>query len=307
MTPATSQIVLGTASLGLEGGDAGAMTLLDRFVALGGRIVDTAAIYSDWVPGEIGRSERIIGQWLRDRRNRDELFIITKGAHPPLGNVRQGRLDRAAIEADVEASLRRLGIGRIDLYYLHRDDPARPVEDIMTSLAALIAAGKIAAAGVSNWTVERIAAARATHIAPISSSQVQGNVLANFLSPPEDPTIVRLDNQALADARHAGMSLLLYSAQCEGYFARRADGRPLPSAYRNPDCAAVADRLLAIAQRLGADPTTLAVRFLLSYAPYVFPVIGPRTVAQLEQSMLANAARLDAAVTAEIAAVAGYA
>jgi aryl-alcohol dehydrogenase-like predicted oxidoreductase len=140
------QLVLGTAKLSLSGTRHEAFALLDAFVDIGGEIIDTAAVYNDWVPGEVRRAEGILGERRRGRP-RAKIFIATKGAHPPLSDMSRLRLDAASITDDVELSLSRRGVEQLDLFYLHRDDPRRPVEAILESLARLVEGGKIAAAG----------------------------------------------------------------------------------------------------------------------------------------------------------------
>ena len=163
------RVVLGTAKLGVDGRE-GAYELLDEYVRLGGRTIDTASVYSDWIPGEPGRAETRIGEWLKLRGNRGALTIVTKGAHPPLGHMDQPRCDEASIRHDVELSLRRFGIEQIDLWYLHRDDPARPAAEIVGVLQALQREGKIAHFGASNWTVPRLAEALAVPWAMYSAA-----------------------------------------------------------------------------------------------------------------------------------------
>src|SRR5436190_4464551 len=109
----SDRLVLGTAALGLDGRDS-AFDLLDEFYRLGGRTIDTAWVYSDWVPGLPGRSETTLGEWMTARGNRDSLTVLTKGAHPVIGTTK-GRLDPASIRADVDTSLKRLGTDRLDI------------------------------------------------------------------------------------------------------------------------------------------------------------------------------------------------
>src|SRR6188768_166595 len=149
-----NRLILGTANLGLgDGGRDNAFALLDTYVELGGAVIDTASVYSNWVPGEMQRSETIIGEWMSARGNRDHLRVVTKGAHPPLAGPNTPRLDRDSIRSDVELSLRKLQTDRIDLWFLHRDDPARPAAEIVATLHELVSEGKISAIGCSNWTL----------------------------------------------------------------------------------------------------------------------------------------------------------
>jgi aryl-alcohol dehydrogenase-like predicted oxidoreductase len=306
MIPAVQQLVLGSATLGLTGARQDAYALLDSFVELGGSIIDTAAVYNDWVPGETRRSETIIGEWLRTRPRGTAPFICTKGAHPPLSDMGHARLDEDSIVGDVEESLRRLGVERLDLFYLHRDDVGRPVEDILHTLARLRQQGKIDSIGLSNWTMPRVEAARRTGIVPISSNQVLGNVLCRRMGPLADPTVIVLDAAALHDAEASQSSLFLFSSQCGGYLGKRgkADG---PPEYRTPEAEVAAAAMVALAAHHGQDPTALAVAFLLAFSPRVFPVIGSRSLEQLRRSMAARNVVLDTEIVAEIARISGFA
>ena len=151
-----SPICLGTADLGSAVNRSDSFALLDAYLDLGGNFLDTAKVYADWLPGERSTSEKLLGEWMRLRRNRQRIVLATKGAHPDLATMHLPRLSRAEIEADLHASLRHLQTDIIDLYWLHRDDPARPVEDILATLQDAVRAGKIRYFGCSNWRVERI-------------------------------------------------------------------------------------------------------------------------------------------------------
>ena len=130
--------------------------ILDAFVAGGGNFVDTADVYSAWVPGHTGgESETIIGNWLQAGGNRDQVIIATKVA----SHAEAPGASRASIEKGVEASLRRLQTDYIDLYYIHRDDPETPLEETISALNDLVNAGKVRAIAASNFSAERLAEA----------------------------------------------------------------------------------------------------------------------------------------------------
>lgn len=299
-----NRIILGTANLGVKGGRETAFGLLDEYWALGGRTIDTANVYSDWAPGESGRSETIIGEWLAARGNRDAIRLITKGAHPPIGDMSQSRCDRASIRHDVEQSLRRLGTDRIDLYYLHRDEPGRPVAEIMATLGELVDEGKVLSLGCSNWSLPRIVEARA--FAPtFVANQVLGNVLCRLMNPLGDPTCYVLDAPMFHDAVAAGLELQLYTSQCQGLFEKRRAGGTVPANYDNPACAAAADEIEAIAAEEGMDASALVLAYLLALAPNVAPIIGPRDAAQCRVSYAPGAIALRPEVVAQVAAAAG--
>ena len=129
-------LALGTAPFGTAIGRDTAFAILDAFLALGGNLIDTAAVYG------MGASEQTIGDWLKDRRARDKITVATKGGHPSIPDWQQ-RLTEQDVRADLEASLRNLQTDYIDVYFLHRDDPSKPVEDIMPMLHKLVCEGKV--------------------------------------------------------------------------------------------------------------------------------------------------------------------
>lgn len=132
--------------------------LLDAFVASGLNLIDTADVYSKWIPGNHGgESETIIGNWLAKRGNRDKVMIATK-LGVEMGPGEQG-LSRAYIFSEVERSLARLKTDYIDLYQAHKDDTETPMEETLAAFADLIKAGKVRAIGASNFKAGRLAEA----------------------------------------------------------------------------------------------------------------------------------------------------
>jgi aryl-alcohol dehydrogenase-like predicted oxidoreductase len=132
--------------------------VLDAYVAGGGNFIDTADVYMATAPGNSGgESETIIGEWLAARGNRDDVVIATKvGKLPGLANLKAETIREAA-----DASLQRLGIDRIDLYYSHGDDPDTPLEEMLGAFNELVEAGKVGAIAASNYSGERLAEALA--------------------------------------------------------------------------------------------------------------------------------------------------
>jgi aryl-alcohol dehydrogenase-like predicted oxidoreductase len=133
--------------------------VLDRYRAAGGNFIDTADVYSAWAPGHTGgESETIIGRWMAARSTRSEMVIATKvGMSPGLKGLSPRTIRTAA-----EASLRRLGTSRIDMYYAHADDPETPIEDTLRAFDALVKEGKVRYIGASNFTASRLAEALQT-------------------------------------------------------------------------------------------------------------------------------------------------
>ncbi|MFD5252838.1 aldo/keto reductase [Streptomyces bobili] len=153
--PEVFPLALGGNVFGWTADEAASFAVLDAYTAGGGNFVDTADSYSAWIDGNSGgESETIIGNWLKARGNRDDLVIATKVSQHP---DHQG-LTAANIKAAADASLRRLGTDRIDLYYTHFDKPEVPVEEIVGALDELVRAGKVRQIAASNISPERLRA-----------------------------------------------------------------------------------------------------------------------------------------------------
>ena len=153
-------LVLGGNVFGWTADRAASFAVLDAFVAGGGTMIDTADVYSAWVPGHRGgESESMIGEWLKASGKRDAVLIATKvGMLPGDGGE---KLAPARIAAACEASLKRLGTDRIDLYFAHQDDDAVPQDAVLEAFGKLVAAGKVRVLGASNFSAERLASANA--------------------------------------------------------------------------------------------------------------------------------------------------
>lgn len=154
----TPPLVLGGNVFGWTADKATSFRILDRFVDAGGTMIDTADVYSSWVPGHRGgESETIIGEWLRNSGKRDKVILATKvGMLDGEGGT---GLAPARVAAAAEASLQRLGVETIDLYFAHQDDEDVPQEDVLAAFAALIGAGKVRTLGASNFHAARLKSA----------------------------------------------------------------------------------------------------------------------------------------------------
>ena len=155
-----SVLCLGTAEFGSVVEDSVSEAIIDCYIDAGGNVLDTAEVYAAWVPGGSHRSEEFLGRWLRKRKSRDGLILSTKGAHPRLDSMDKPRMSKKEVESDLNSSLQRLGVDHVDLYWLHRDDPGTPAEEILLMLEEFRKAGKIRYAGFSNWTQARAEEAR---------------------------------------------------------------------------------------------------------------------------------------------------
>jgi hypothetical protein len=111
-----SIIVLGTDYFGSTVSREESMQLMDNYLEAGGNMLDTAEVYASFVPGGDHQSETVIGEWLRDRRVRDQVILSTKGAHPSLATMHVPRMSKAEIQSDLDSSLQRLGVEQVDLF-----------------------------------------------------------------------------------------------------------------------------------------------------------------------------------------------
>ena len=192
-----SVICLGSGPFGGDISEDETFRLLDAYADLGGNFLDTAEIYSNWLPGEPSCAERRIGRWLRSRGMTATTTVLTKGGHPRLATMNVSRLSRAEILADIDASRDRLGLDRLPFFLLHRDDPAQPVDELIETLAEAVASGRVAHVGVSNWFADRLRAAQdlaaRRHLPPLLVNQLRWSLARLSPASQKDPTVVEMN------------------------------------------------------------------------------------------------------------------
>lgn len=283
-----SRIVLGSVPFGSEVTEGDSFAVMDAFVEAGGNFIDTAHVYAAWLPNGVGASERTIGNWLRSRGSRDSVVIATKGAHSPIeAEEKVGRCSRADLEKDLGESLGRLGLDRVDLYWLHLDEPSRAVAEIVEALADILRTGRINAYGASNWSTERIHAANAyaadRSLPPFVASQPWFSLGAVAAGPKAQEPTSESDDSLLQWHLASGLPMIPYSSQANGYFgaenvawAKGGFGGP-PRRAASFDSPANRRRLLhaiELAKEKGCTPNQIALAYLLNQPFPVFPIIG---------------------------------
>jgi len=302
---ATPRLVLGGNVFGFTSSGEEAFAVLDRFVAAGGTMIDTADVYSAWVPGHKGgESESLIGAWLKRRGRRDDVLIATKVGM--LAGEGGERLEPARIAAAAEASLQRLGTDYIDLYYAHRDDPETALEDSLAAFAALVEAGKVRALGASNYSAERLAQA-------LDISARAGTPGFEVLQP--EYNLMARDGfegplQALCVER--GLGVLPYFGLASGFltgkyrstadFGQSVRGDRMGQ-YLNAQGLGVLGTLDTVAAETGASQAQIALAWLADRPGIAAPIASARTAEQLDELLGAmtltlnedQIARLDAA------------
>lgn len=294
-----SALVLGTDYFGTNVTADEAFALMDGYFAGGGRTLDTARMYANWLPDGDGASERTVGAWVRSRGVRDEVCIITKGGHGEKGDGGRGRLRAHQLQKDMSESLQNLGFAP-DIYLLHRDDPDVPVEEIMQTLHGFVKAGLTRAVGASNWRAERIAAAnayaRAAGLTPFAASEIQWSLAVSDPVMQGDASLVCMNGEEYAFYESTGLPVLAFSSQGKGYFARGASGEAQNGkALSRFDCEenrARLDRLLQLAARRGVSVSALVLGYITSHRFPAAALIGPKRMEQLADSLAAAEVRL---------------
>lgn len=285
---------LGGNVFGWTADEATSFRLLDAFVDAGFDFIDTADIYSKWVPGhQGGESEAIIGRWLKKSGRRDKVVIATK-----VGMMRDAgkeNLARTHIREAVEASLKRLQVETIDLYQSHQDDPSRDVEEPLEVYAELIEAGKVRAVGASNFSAERLRQA-------LEASARDGLPRYETLQP-EYNLYARdgfeTDLQPLC-VEH-GLGVIPYFSLASGFltgkyrnkadFGKSARGAGM-SKYLNPRGERILSVLDRVATRHDAKPAQVALAWLAAQPSVVAPIASATSLDQLNELGAAAALKL---------------
>ena len=266
-------------------------SLLDAYVACGGNLLDTARVYGGKGDGlEPSVSEKTIGKWLKERGLSGKVVIATKGAHYDL-LTKENRVDPKNITLDAENSLQNLGVDAIDLYYLHRDNPARAVEEIMDALFALTDRGIVRHIACSNWTLERI---KQANDYAFSCGRAGFCISSNWWSLAKynsgalgDDTLVEFDKSQYAYHKETGMGLVPYSSMAKGYLTKKAMGLPVSDTlrrfYDNPQNEAILQYAQKLAAQKGVSVSHIAVSYLVSQPFPVFPVAASGSTEQIEE------------------------
>ena len=293
--------VLGGNVFGMTAGRDASFAVLDRFVELGGGMIDTADVYSAWVPGHKGgESESMMGAWLKASGARDHILIATKVGMMS-GGLRPDRIREA-----VQGSLDRLGTDTIDLYFAHKDDPDVPLDEVLGAFAELVDAGIVRTIGASNYSAERLAEA-------LRVADAKG--LPRFTA--MQPELNLLDRAqyegALQDLCVAeGLGVVTYFSLASGYLTgkyrsvadlgKSARGGGVEK-YLNPYGLAVLDVLDQIAQKYAATPAEIALAWIIARKGVTAPIASATSIEQLDSMIKAGSLSLDADDMAALNAV----
>ena len=288
---------LGTASF-TEGGDEGLYgDIMDAYTDLGGNFLDTAHIYG----GVIGGSERILGRYMSARHNREKLFISTKGAHHVIGTEPVGRLSREELKRDSSESMDALKTDHADIYFLHRDNPAYCVGEVMENLQELIEKGVTKAVGASNWSAKRIREANAyaaSHgLTPFTANQPQLSLARQAVV--EDPSLVWAEQDTLELHAETQMLMTPFSSQAKGFLAKLhvvgEAGMPDKARRRfyTPENIAVYNRCEEVSKKTGISIAALSILWFEDQPFPISPIIGISKLSQLDAMKEAAGVTLD--------------
>ncbi|MFG1960543.1 aldo/keto reductase [Nonomuraea sp. NPDC049028] len=296
-----SRLVLGTMNFGQDTSEDDSHTIMDRAHEHGINFFDTANVYG--VPQGEGVTEQIIGRWFATGGGRRDKTVLATKLYLPTGTWPNERFMSALnIRRAFEASLRRLRTDYIDLYQMHHIDRQTPWEEIWEAFSVLREQGKVLYFGSSNFAGWHIAqgqeAARSRHFLGLVSEQSIYNLMTRWI-----------ELEVLPAARHYGLGVIPWSPlhggvlggvlrkQKEGGASRGSSGRSVSTLARHRDTLERYERLCA---DLGEDPAHVGLAWLLAQEGVTGPIIGPRTVEQLDGSLRALSITLDDSTLAKL-------
>ncbi|MCG3150680.1 MAG: Inositol 2-dehydrogenase/D-chiro-inositol 3-dehydrogenase [Verrucomicrobiae bacterium] len=252
--------------------------ICDDFFERGGNCFDTAHIYGGGVP------EKYFGHWVRNRNLRDQIVIIGKGAHTPF-------CDPVNLTTQLLESLERMQTDYVDLYIMHRDNPAIPVGEFVDVLNQHLRAGRCRAFGGSNWSLDRVQAANdyARQHGLTGFTAVSNNFsLARMVDPVWSGCISSADLDSRAWFTKTQTALFAWSSQARGFFTERADrsdDKELVRCWFADDNFARRQRAYELANKRGVHPNSIALAYVLRQPFPTFALIGPRTLTEFHSSL----------------------
>jgi aryl-alcohol dehydrogenase-like predicted oxidoreductase len=296
-------LCLGGNVFGWTANEAASFRVLDAAVDGGLNFIDTADVYSTWVPGHHGgESETIIGNWLKRSARRENVVIATKVGMEMAPN-RKG-LSAAHIARSVDESLGRLQTDHIDLYFAHRDDPTISFEETLGAFQKLIEQGKVRAIGASNYTAPRFAEA-------LEASREHGLPRFEVLQPLYN-LYARADYETALEplCRQQQIGVVTYSALASGFLsgkyrrpadaAKSARGSGVVAKYLNERGLRILAALDDVARRYGASPASVALAWQIARPGITAPIASATTVDQLSELVAATKMPLDTAAIEQL-------
>lgn len=298
-----SPLCFGGNVFGWTADEATSFSLLDAWLDAGFNFIDTADVYSRWVPGHTGgESETVIGRWLAQSGRRDRIVLATK-VGKDMGDGKVG-LRPEYIRQAVEASLKRLQTDHIDLYQSHDDDASVPLADTLGAYDDLIKAGKVRAIGASNFTAARLAEALATSeqlgIARYESLQPLFNLYDRAVFEKELQPLCMDKGVGVINFYALAAGFLTGKYRTEADAGKSARGKNTTAKYLNERGLRILAALDTVAARLGATPGQIAVAWQIVQPGITAPIASATSLAQLQDLVKATQLTLDAEALATL-------
>lgn len=286
-----SRLCLGTMNFGPQTTEADSFAIMDRALELGINFFDTANVYG-WKTGE-GITEQIIGRWLAQGGGRREKIVLATKVYGRMGDwPNESRLSAYHIKRACDESLRRMQTDHIDIYQMHHIDRNTPWEEIWQAMEQLVQAGKVLYVGSSNFAgwhlAEAQATAKARHFMGLVSEQSLYNLTARMI-----------ELEVIPACEHYGLGLIPWSPLAGGILGgalkKVSQGRRMNENVqkRIDELRPQLEQYESLCDDLGESPADVALAWMLHNPVVTAPIIGPRTMEQLEGSLRALEIKLD--------------
>ena len=282
-----SALSLGTMYYGTTTDEPTSVKLLDAYAEAGGTFLDTALGYARWVEGgQGGESEAVLGRWMAERGNREQMFVATKVGFPSFVDEQGTGLSASQIEHACECTLKRMGIDTIDLFYAHGDFRDTPIEERLEAFDRLVKAGKVRFIGASNTVAWRLEQARRTSREHGWAEYCCVQQRFSYVRPRAGYVneIHAVGNPELLDyCLTENVGLLAYSPLLGGAYVR--DDKSFPEEYHGSDTDARLAMVQQVARDVGATANQVVLAWMIQSEPKVIPVIAASRVEQQEENL----------------------
>jgi len=297
------ELCLGTMTFGFQCDQETSFAILNRAFDSGIRFVDSADVYPLGGSLEtVGRTEEILGRWMRERKNRDSVILATKCAGTMGPGPNDVGLSRFHIQHAIEASLRRLGTDTIDLYQVHSFDPRTPIEETLRALEDIVRSGKARYIGCSNYSAWRLAQA-------ISTSERLGTARYDSVQPRYNLLYREIETELLPLCRSEGLGVIVYNPMAGGFLSGKytkgddpweggrfqlgTAGRRYQQRYWHDAQFDAVDSFREEITARGQTPAAVAIAWVLAQPGVTSAIVGASSPDQLGASLEAVDLELD--------------
>jgi aryl-alcohol dehydrogenase-like predicted oxidoreductase len=263
-----SKIVLGASNYGSEITKECSFEIMDKYYEIGGRAIDTGRIYASYIRNGSSKSEKTVGQWIKERNVRKEFIVVTKGGHPEYSDIHRSRLAPECLEYDINTSLAVLDMDYVDIYFLHRDDKDVPVSEIMDTLDTFVKDGKT----------------------PFTVSQIQWNMAYCRQEDMLDNTCLCMTDEEYKGYLNSNIPVMAYSPQAIGFFSKYIENGGINLSNRakvflNDINIKRVKKVKTLCEEFGCTPAALAISYITSNPLEGFAIIGNVRMEHLMDSL----------------------